>query len=152
MLLLVLTCCAVCVWRAVLFAGRQQRGRRCAGARTQQDQDDPGGLQAGFGACTGCLGAWQCEWQLCCTPGWQCIHRNSQGCTCFDAASAGEAVVGSGHACVLLTVLCLPSYLTVHATIVRCATLQFATEAALTILRIDDLIKLDAPPEEGGEE
>jgi hypothetical protein len=30
--------------------------------------------------------------------------------------------------------------------------LQFATEAALTILRIDDLIKLDAPQDEGGEE
>jgi hypothetical protein len=29
--------------------------------------------------------------------------------------------------------------------------LQFATEAALTILRIDDLIKLDAPQEEGEE-
>jgi hypothetical protein len=28
---------------------------------------------------------------------------------------------------------------------------QFATEAALTILRIDDLIKLDAPQEEGEE-
>lgn len=30
--------------------------------------------------------------------------------------------------------------------------IQFATEAALTILRIDDLIKLDAPQDEGGEE
>lgn len=29
---------------------------------------------------------------------------------------------------------------------------QFATEAALTILRIDDLIKLDPPQEEPGEE
>lgn len=29
---------------------------------------------------------------------------------------------------------------------------QFSTEAALTILRIDDLIKLDAPQDEGGEE
>jgi hypothetical protein len=33
-----------------------------------------------------------------------------------------------------------------------CVLLQFATEAALTILRIDDLIKLDAPQGEDGEE
>lgn len=29
---------------------------------------------------------------------------------------------------------------------------QFATEAAITILRIDDLIRLEAEPQEGGEE
>ena len=37
----------------------------------------------------------------------------------------------------------------IEPTLSKSKIMQFATEAAITVLRIDDLIKLDPPQEEG---
>lgn len=52
----------------------------------------------------------------------------------------------------LMSVLFFGLLLLLFVYVCVCVLLQFATEAALTILRIDDLIKLDPPQEDPNEE
>lgn len=62
--------------------------------------------------------------------------------SCMPQMTSATASTSSCTSCPDTGVRCMLSAL---------AVLQFATEAALTILRIDDLIKLDAPEPEGDE-
>lgn len=74
--------------------------------------------------------------------------RVELGTSCLQHPAAHSAS-HNHHSCPCLSQCCSAAAFAAPAV---AAVLQFATEAALTILRIDDLIKLDAPQDEGGEE